>query len=463
MSLTFYQRITFSLLMHLAGVCVSSVILYTWHAQSGFSAIWLLLFFFSVGLVHRIISLCLTTLQQAQDVILALANGDHTVSLQPHHPLSIQFKRAQETMQTARFTAERKHQFLQSTLLHIDLAVLVCDVSGHVLEANPALTQLMGRHIKDVEALGDFGQKILTTESSSQFTGAWQRGEESDILTVSISRVTIQGQVLFVASLQSIKAELQQKEQQAYKQLTQVITHEVGNTVTPLSSLAETCLALIAVPDLPKALDGQQANPSKSEEEGLLLDSETREDMCLALATIQDRAQHLTHFIHHLKDFNRLPSPQLQSLPVDNLLEGIVQLFQAECRQKNISLQYQANYPVIAALDKAQIDRVLINLLKNAIEAVELKSTQRVESYQKLIFITLNYHENKQWTIEVQDNGNGISESAIHMLFVPFFTTKPEGSGIGLALSRQIMMNHGGDLVCVSKSDGACFRCVFSS
>ena len=117
-------------------------------------------------------------------------------------------------------------------------------------------------------------------------------------------------------------------------------------------------------------------------------------------------------------------------------------------------------------LDKGQVEQVLINLIKNAIESITVDNGQQRDRdannlAQRRISLTVGYNSAQQFYIEVADNGTGIVGHVIDMIFVPFFTTKQHGSGIGLSLSRQIMINHGGDLVYLKRPQGACFRCIF--
>ena len=113
-------------------------------------------------------------------------------------------------------------------------------------------------------------------------------------------------------------------------------------------------------------------------------------------------------------------------------------------------------------LDSSQIEQVLVNLIKNAFEVLSSNKKYNAQSpAQPNIKLSLAQNASQQLYVEVSDNGPGISEHVVDMIFVPFFTTKQQGSGIGLSLSRQIMLNHGGDLIYVPKPQGACFRCVF--
>jgi signal transduction histidine kinase len=117
-------------------------------------------------------------------------------------------------------------------------------------------------------------------------------------------------------------------------------------------------------------------------------------------------------------------------------------------------------------LDSIQIEQVLINLINNAIDALTLKASEKAQveggdNEQARITVTINKNNAQQLYLEVADNGLGLNDKLRDMVFVPFFTTKQQGTGIGLSLSRQIMANHGGDLVYIKREKGACFRCVF--
>jgi Signal transduction histidine kinase regulating C4-dicarboxylate transport system len=120
----------------------------------------------------------------------------------------------------------------------------------------------------------------------------------------------------------------------------------------------------------------------------------------------------------------------------------------------NLSVQSQQ----LVMIDRGQVEQVIINLLTNALDVLKQLNTSKSA---KCIEVSIAQNANQQLYLEVSDNGTGISDHVIEMIFVPFFTTKQQGSGIGLSLSRQIMLNHGGDLVYIKRQQGACFRCVF--
>jgi len=426
----------------IALICVSALLSYVLQ-KHGFSATTLLIMLVATALITHIFTLFKRQQKQAEMVIRALANGDSTLGLGQQHPMLKQFEQVKTQMQTARFNAEQQAQFLQALLIHVDLAVMVCDDNGKVIESNPAVSKLLGKSFQNLHELGAVGELILNAEHNIRSTTYWQNGEQHDTLSIQLSIAEIQGKVRRVVSLQSIHDQLQLKEQQAYKRLTKVLTHEIANSITPLSSLANTCSNL-----LPQALCFDEL--------------EDKQDLQLALSTLASRTAHLGDFIARFRQVSSLPKPNLAPENLADMLTRIVALHQQQARELQIDLELTIQSQQLVMLDSSQIEQALVNLIKNALEV--LKSNQKYsaeKAVQPRIEISLAQNTCQQLYIEISDNGPGISEHVLDMIFVPFFTTKQQGSGIGLSLSRQIMLNHGGDLIYVQKPQGACFRCVF--
>lgn len=426
----------------IALISVSTLLSYVLQ-KHGFSATTLLIMLVATALIAHIFTLFKRQQKQAEMVIRALANGDSTLGLSQQHPMLKQFEQVKAQMQTARFNAEQQAQFLQALLIHVDLAVMVCDDNGKVIESNPAVSKLLGKSFQNLHELGAVGELILNAEHNIRSTTYWQNGEQHDTLSIQLSIAEIQGKIRRVVSLQSIHDQLQLKEQQAYKRLTKVLTHEIANSITPLSSLADTCSNL-----LPQALCFDEL--------------EDKQDLQLALSTLASRTAHLGDFIARFRQVSSLPKPNLAPENLADMLTRIVALHQQQARELQIDIELTIQSQQLVMLDSCQIEQVLVNLIKNALEV--LKSNQKYSTEnatQARVEISLAQNASQQLYIEISDNGPGISEHVIDMIFVPFFTTKQQGSGIGLSLSRQIMLNHGGDLIYVQKPQGACFRCVF--
>ena len=418
------------------------------YLKTGLSASWLWLLLTTVFLLSHLFSLFNRQHKQPIQVIKALANGDSTLGLSTNHPMRQYFEKAKQQVQSARFNAEQQAQFSQALLTHVDLAVLVCDIQGKIIESNPAVAKLLGISVYNINQLHHIGTLVLTTKNNLRSTIQWLVGEQLDTLSIQISIAEIQGKTHKIVTLHSIRDVLINKEQQAYKRLTEVLTHEVANSVTPLASISQTCLALI-----PDGLN--------------FTEQENKQDLCLALNTIASRAQYLGEFIAGFRQISRLPKPNLAPTQLAPILERVVILNQPLLTQHNINVQLNITSQYLVMIDNAQVEQVLINLVKNAIEALqsylskELCDSKTKNAVQGEICLSVAQNNDQQLYVEVTDNGAGIAEHVTDMIFVPFFTTKQQGSGIGLSLSRQIMINHGGDLVCISRPKGACFRCVF--
>jgi two-component system nitrogen regulation sensor histidine kinase NtrY len=442
-----YNRPTLLLVINLVAL-LACIALLTWiYNTIGMSSTLLLVLVISISLTASLLTCFKRQDQQLIQVVRALANGDNTLGFSHNHPMRQHFDGVKQQMQSARFAAERQSEFLKALLVHVDLAVIVFDDEGNVIESNPAVTKLLGKSVGHVNELSHIGTIILAAQKNLHSTVQWQHGEQEDTLTLQVSIAEIQGKEVKIVTLQSIHELLLNKEQQAYKRLTHVLTHEVANTITPLASIAQTCQGLI-----PKDLS--------------FIDEENKQDLTLALNTLASRTQYLGEFIASFRQISSLPMPNLVPTQLATILTRIEILHRQQLSECNTTLTIDIQNKQLVMLDSAQIEQVLINLIKNAIEAVKSHSNEQlklVENYvvNNHISITVAQNNAQQLYVEVADNASGIGEHVIEMIFVPFFTTKRQGSGIGLSLSKQIMINHGGDLVYITRVKGGCFRCIF--
>jgi len=443
---SFKNRPKLLLVINLIALIVCIVMLTGIYMTIGMSATWLLILVITILVIGSLLTLFKRQDQQLMQVIRALVNGDNSLGFSANHRMRQSFEGVKQQMQSARFVAEQKSEFLKALLIHIDLAVIVCDTQGNIIESNPAVARLLGKSAIHLSELSHIGTLILATQKNVHSTVQWLHGEQQDTLTLQVSIAKIQGQARKIVTLQSIHELLLNKEQQAYKRLTHVLTHEVANTITPLASIAQTCQGLI-----PKSLS--------------FIDEENKQDLTLALNTLAIRTQYLGEFIASFRQISSLPIPNLVPTQLATILTRIERLHRQQLHECNITLTIDIQNQQLVMLDSAQVEQVLINLIKNAIEAMKSYSDQQInlkndDSVKRQISLTVAQNKALQLYIEVADNGLGIEQHVIEMIFVPFFTTKQKGSGIGLSLSKQIMINHGGDLVYITRPKGACFRCL---
>ena len=259
----------------------------------------------------------------------------------------------------------------------------------------------------------DFDQKLF------QLTNEREKRQ----LAIKATAISLENQNLLLVVVQDIHKELDEKETDSWVRLIRVLTHEIMNSVTPLSSLAATV----------------ETNLVDNIEDDVPIEKEELEDIYLAVQTIKRRSEGLIRFVSDFRNLTRIPEPKLQEIEVSKVLDHISLLLKHEMASKNID--YIVNLTpkgLMFNVDKELIDQVLINLLQNAIHALDENERDKV------LILNAFINEYGRPTLTIRDNGVGIDEEALGKIFIPFFTTKKQGSGIGLSLSKQIMRKHGG-------------------
>ena len=233
-------------------------------------------------------------------------------------------------------------------------------------------------------------------------------------------------------SMKNIRSVLENKETEAWQKLIRVLTHEIMNSMTPIVSLSELL---------------------KSKQTSAPITDEDREEIHQAVDTIFRRSSGLVRFVENYRKVTGIPTPVPEIIPVDNLLDNVALLFREETDSIKV-LPSSSHLQVIA--DKALIEQILINLIKNALDATQECENPRIELSAGINAEGKNY-------IQVSDNGTGIPADVQERIFIPFFTTKPVGSGIGLSISRQIMYMHKGSLTVISEAGkGSRFLLTFA-
>jgi two-component system nitrogen regulation sensor histidine kinase NtrY len=240
----------------------------------------------------------------------------------------------------------------------------------------------------------------------------------------------IRGSAMKLLTMQNIQSELQQQEIEAWQNLTRVLRHEIMNSITPISSLTST---------LREILDHDMTRKNSHYE----LREEGADDLREGLSTIENRSKGLIKFIDAYREYTSLPQPRLKAVNIKSFMERVVQLLKPEIKKTPVALAYRCESEFLSIqADEEMIEQVLINLIKNSWEALADTPGGQIEVNA--------YYAVNHVVIEVTDNGPGIIPEAMNRVFVPFFTTKKTGSGIGLSLSRQIMQMHNGSLTVTS-------------
>src|SRR5258706_3758403 len=325
-------------------------------------------------------------------------------------------------------------QFFKNIVQHVGIGILTFNKEGTIQIMNTTAKRLL--RVDKVDKLDDLREVDVTLVESflKLKTGGREllrlkMGDETLYLSLYAIELTLRGEVMKLISMSNIQSELEEKEMEAWQNLVRVLTHEIMNSVTVISSLAGM-------------VEGELEDKLKKSD--LVLKKEEAEDMYLSIQTIGKRSAGLIKFVKEFRNLTHVPKPKLIEVVVKDLLEEMAMLHKKELADHGvmISVETQSN-DLVVQVDKTMIEQVLINLIKNAIQAFDNQLEKK---------IVLSAHTNEgHIIISVKDNGNGIDADALERIFVPFFTTKKTGSGIGLSLSRQIMRQHGGQITVKSK------------
>lgn len=323
-------------------------------------------------------------------------------------------------------TAERE-KYYELILDFVETGIVVLNSRGAVYQKNKEALHLLGMdiltHVKQLSRISDevmnkFERAVPGDKLQVQFNT--ERG--TVLLALRVSGIRIKDEELRIIALSDINRELDEREIDSWIRLTRVLTHEIMNSLTPVTSLSETLLTL----------------PGAENEE-----------LRQGLETIRSTGQGLINFVMSYRKLTRLPSPEPSLFYVRPFLERMIRLaqHQHDCPNIRISLADTAEDLIVFA-DENLIAQVVTNLLKNAIQAIG-------QAPDGQIMLKAYCDEKENVRMEISNNGPAIPPEAAEQIFVPFFTTKEEGSGIGLSLSKQIMRLSGGTLTLLPyHSDG---------
>jgi two-component system nitrogen regulation sensor histidine kinase NtrY len=331
---------------------------------------------------------------------------------------------------------EEHFRYLHTVVQHIGIGLIAFDEKGEVQLINNAARRLFHTAtLKNIDRLAAFSADLVARLREAQ-SGRQQLvtvRNTNDVLQLSLytTRLHLRQRHITLASFQNISNELNAREMDAWQNLIRVLTHEIRNSLTPISSLAATVEEML-----------NQPTPSMVQPSG---DSDT--DIREALGTIRGRCDGLLNFVDSYRRLTRLPKPTFQPFRVSDLLHNTVQLVMPDIASRHILLQCSIEPESLELIaDRQLVEQVLLNLLGNAVDAL---ADQPNAAITMMAFGTAD----GRVAISVTDNGPGIVPDALEQIFVPFYTTKKGGSGIGLSLSRQIMRLHRGTLTVRSAPD----------
>lgn len=341
--------------------------------------------------------------------------------------------------QKIRAEKEEHFQYLQSIVQNIDFCVIAYQPDGKIEMINSASKKLFRQGaFQDIHKLAEISPDLVDAllHIKPGETKLVKLQDEDDFLQLAINTTDfkIKNKTIILATIKNIQNVLEDQETEAWQKLIRVLTHEIMNSITPISSLSATLDTILK--------DYISGGDVKT-----MMDKETIKEVVHALQTINKRSTGLLHFVNTYRNLTRIPKPSFKITPVMDLFKSISNLMDKEFKEKGIQVEMNV-YPssIEFSVDEQLIEQVLINLIQNSVSALEGRENKRIE---------LRGFLNKRGrpTIQVIDNGQGILKEVLDKIFIPFFTTKPNGSGIGLSLSRQILRLHGGTITAKSEPD----------
>lgn len=356
---------------------------------------------------------------------------------EPHYKLFAEFNAISDKFRDLRSQSEADRQLMHLVLENVDTGIFCLDKSGKVLLANKALKTLF--HKSYFPDLSAFKHIDLTLHEVLEALPVGERIVQKVVINDEVAQVAIRHFALKnkedeirLYTFFNLSGELSSEEIKSYHKLISILSHEIMNSVTPIASLSQSAADML-----------KHADP------------ENLGDVVQAMDVIQKRSSGLLTFTENYRKLTKIPQVHIQHIHLEPFLRQILTLFKHEV-PKRVQLDLQFFRPNLQILgDPTLLEQVAINLIKNALEAVQDNPNGKV-------LLVADRDEQQRTLIRVSDNGQGIQEENLEQIFVPFFTTKPTGSGIGLSLARQIMRQHQGDIQVVSEvGKGTIFTLIF--
>lgn len=360
-------------------------------------------------------------------------------------PMRQGFNEINSTFKVMSKEKETQYQYLQKILELVDTGILSYQQEdGVVVWMNESLKKMLQLpYLKTIHSLSRRDEvlykEIISLKPAETKIATAHLEKTSFKILLSATAFQTDGKKFKLIAFQNVNEALDETEAKAWQKLLSVMTHEIMNSIAPISSLAET---------LKNRLQESMKNLNN--------DSGSLDDLVLGIDTIKRRSEGLLKFAETYRNLNKITTPNLKKVYARELFENLQQLMQPTLDQKNIEMEIiLMDTDLILDIDASLVEQVLINLVVNGIEAVKGKEGARV-------MLSAFLSPNSKPMIKVADNGTGMSEQVLENIFIPFFTTKKNGSGIGLSLCKQIMMLHKGNIQVQSKEgEGTAFVLQF--
>ncbi len=441
-----FKNFTFNILLRVFFLSGGIVLFIYLFLNTELYATLVVVFVFVVFIFYSLIHYVSITNRQVSRFLLSIRHSDFSQSFinktlgSSFEDLNKSFNEVIQKFLTTRSEKEENFRFLQTVIQHIGVGLISFNVDGQIEFINNAAKRLFNiTHISNISMLNSasegLAEKLLNLGSGEKMTIKIVSDNDITQLIIYATEFKQRDQKYTLVSFQNIETELEEKEMEAWQRLIRVLTHEIMNSITPISSLAGTVNTILS-------------NNNKFDE-GVV------EDIKAAITTIRKRSEGLIHFVDNYRTLTKVPKPDFRIFQIKELFKNIEKLMLPELKEKEIKFQYSVEPESLElTADSEQIEQVIINLIVNSVFVLERKENP-------VISLIANLDEKGKVLIKVIDNGPGIPEEAIDKIFIPFFSTKKSGSGVGLSLSRQIMRSHGGNIRVNSKPGETVFTLRF--
>ncbi len=362
--------------------------------------------------------------------------------------LNTAFNKVIEEFRKNRAEKEEHFNYMQTVVQHISIGIIAFRKDGKVDMFNNAVKRLLRiSNFRNIQQLGSKSENLpnilLKMKAGDNLLHKIFIDGELMQLAIYATEYRKRGEEYILVSLQDIHSELEEKEVESWQKLIRVFTHEMMNSITPIASLASTVQELL--------IDSKGGRVKFNE-----MGEEDVENIHLALSTIESRSQGLINFVTVYRNLTRIPKPNFRYFQIKEIFANAEQLLMPKLDRLSIKFITRV-FPdeLMVTADPDLMDQVVINLLLNAVDAV--KDTESAQ-----ISIVASTNHVGRVIVDISDNGHGIKPDILDKIFIPFFTSKKEGSGIGLSLSRQIMHLHKGTISVKSKlNEGTVVTLIF--
>ncbi|MGA7839027.1 MAG: ATP-binding protein [Ignavibacteriaceae bacterium] len=433
-----YKQFSLNIILRVLILCATVFLLFYLFFNSNLYATTFILFFLVILQIYLLINFVSKTNKDITRFFDSIKYSDFSQTFSSNvkgasfEDLSNSFADVMQKFQNTRAEKEENYRYLQTVIQHIGIGLMTFTPDGEIDLINSAAKKLLGFNvIKNISELSSIDNKLpealINLNAGDRILQKIVENNRLVQLAIYAAEFRMRSKKYTLISLQNIQNELEDVEIEAWQKLIKVLTHEIMNSITPITSLANTADGILEEFEI----------KSSGINEGL---REHLEDVRGAITTIQKRSSGLLKFVDAYRNLTKVPIPNFGIININNLFRRIKTLLAEEITKRNLSFNISVEPPNLEiTADSDQIEQILINLILNSMYALEERENPSIVLRG---FIDRSSHG----VIQVIDNGPGIPEEIIEKIFIPFYTTRKGGSGIGLSLSQQIMRAHRGNI-----------------